>query len=114
MKRYSVATSCMMESPRNSILWLCPLDKEAEREGETGDGQTDTIQTDCSCSRTSRKLVNVRGAAAAPPPAVEGSSLIKENFRSALQMWAGAAPGRQEAEGGGEGSVQSAAQHVST
>lgn len=37
MKRYSVATSCMMESPRNSILWLCPLDKEAETEGETGD-----------------------------------------------------------------------------
>lgn len=30
MKRYSVATSCMMESPRNSILWLWPLDKEAE------------------------------------------------------------------------------------
>lgn len=28
MKRYSVATSCMMESPRNSILWLWPLDKK--------------------------------------------------------------------------------------
>lgn len=28
MKRYSVATSCMIESPRNSILWLWPLDKK--------------------------------------------------------------------------------------
>lgn len=28
MKRYSVATSCMMESPRNSILWLWPLEKD--------------------------------------------------------------------------------------
>ena len=30
MKRYSVATSCMIESPRNSILWLWPLDEKEE------------------------------------------------------------------------------------
>lgn len=51
MKRYSVATSCMMESPRNSILWLWPLDKEAEADGESRKWkQTDRKQTDCSSS----------------------------------------------------------------
>lgn len=28
MNKYSVATSCIMESPRNSILWLWPLKNE--------------------------------------------------------------------------------------
>lgn len=34
MKRYSVATSCMIESPRNSILWLWPLDEREEEKRE--------------------------------------------------------------------------------
>lgn len=42
MKRYSVATSCMMESPRNSILWLWPLDKEAEMIG-TGSERNQSV-----------------------------------------------------------------------
>lgn len=36
MKRYSVATSCMMESPRNSILWLWPLEEGNSRKGGWG------------------------------------------------------------------------------
>lgn len=44
MKRYSVATSCMMESPRNSILWLWPLEEE-EEEAETEDESRKRKQT---------------------------------------------------------------------
>lgn len=36
-------------------------------------------------------------------PSVKGRSLIKQNYRLALQMWAGAVPGGQEALGGGGG-----------
>lgn len=32
---------------------------------------------------------------------MEGKSLIKQNYRLALQVWAGAVPGKQEASGGG-------------
>lgn len=44
-------------------------------------------------------------------PSVKGRSLIKQNYRFALQMWAGAVPGRQEVLGGGGGGGSKWAPH---
>lgn len=54
MKRYSVATSCMMESPRNSILWLWPLEEREEIKGRESKEMNVTpptfIHTEAPCS----------------------------------------------------------------
>lgn len=79
-------------------------------DGSSNNGCGGFLATSAATQQTSDNFQETSGKTVKPEPlplspAVKGRSLIKQNFRLALQMWAGAVPGRKRWVGGGGGVV---------